>query len=145
MGSVFCSVNGLVFFIQVVQLREFGAEVTRVALEVGTEGKLGGVAIVRDVEGVWNELTTNVCCFYLGPYVNDGFAFFFSLIGQQDVSEPYFASALHRQGYNSSRQCRVIPVFGKSMGLSELISLRATLLDVSRYPSKERWLGSRQQ
>ncbi|KAF8332381.1 histidine kinase [Cantharellus anzutake] len=44
----------------VVQLREFAAEVTRVALEVGTEGKLGGVAIVRDVEGVWNELTTNV-------------------------------------------------------------------------------------
>src|SRR5207253_3470013 len=38
------------------QLRSFAAEVTRVAREVGTEGKLGGQAQVRDVSGVWKDL-----------------------------------------------------------------------------------------
>src|ERR671931_1547493 len=38
----------------------FGAEVTRVAREVGTEGKLGGQADVRGVGGVWKDLTDNV-------------------------------------------------------------------------------------
>ncbi len=42
------------------QLRSFAAEVTRVAREVGTEGKLGGQADVRDVSGVWKDLTDNV-------------------------------------------------------------------------------------
>jgi HAMP domain-containing protein len=42
------------------QLNSFAAEVTRVAREVGTEGKLGGQANVKDVSGVWKELTENV-------------------------------------------------------------------------------------
>src|SRR5438093_1609283 len=42
------------------QLNAFGAEVTRVAREVGTEGKLGGQAVVKDVGGVWKDLTDNV-------------------------------------------------------------------------------------
>ncbi len=42
------------------QLNSFGSEVTRVAREVGTEGKLGGQAYVRGVAGVWKELTDNV-------------------------------------------------------------------------------------
>ena len=42
------------------QLRSFAAEVTRVAREVGTEGKLGGQALVRDVSGTWKDLTDNV-------------------------------------------------------------------------------------
>ncbi len=42
------------------QLRAFSAEVTRVAKEVGTEGKLGGQADVQGVSGVWKELTDNV-------------------------------------------------------------------------------------
>lgn len=45
---------------KVVQLRQFASEVTRVSLEVGTEGKLGGSAVVIGVEGVWHELTVNV-------------------------------------------------------------------------------------
>ncbi|KAF9271040.1 hypothetical protein BGZ68_004351, partial [Mortierella alpina] len=44
----------------VEQLRTFAAEVTRVAREVGTEGKLGGQAHVRGVDGTWKELTDNV-------------------------------------------------------------------------------------
>ena len=44
----------------VEQLRAFAAEVTRVAREVGTEGKLGGQAEVRGVSGTWKNLTDNV-------------------------------------------------------------------------------------
>jgi HAMP domain-containing protein len=42
------------------QLGTFAAEVTRVALEVGTQGKLGGQAVVKGVGGVWKDLTDNV-------------------------------------------------------------------------------------
>ncbi|MBI5687560.1 MAG: response regulator, partial [Verrucomicrobia bacterium] len=42
------------------QLSTFAAEVTRVAREVGSEGKLGGQAVVKDVSGVWKDLTDNV-------------------------------------------------------------------------------------
>src|SRR5256712_3926881 len=42
------------------QLRSFAAEVTRVAREVGTEGRLGGQADVRDVAGTWKDLTDSV-------------------------------------------------------------------------------------
>src|ERR1051325_848564 len=44
----------------VEQLGSFSAEVTRVAREVGTEGKLGGQAVVPGVAGVWKDLTDNV-------------------------------------------------------------------------------------
>src|SRR5207249_3220235 len=44
----------------VAQLNAFAAEVTRVAREVGTEGKLGGQANVRGVAGTWKDLTDNV-------------------------------------------------------------------------------------
>ncbi|HJV00423.1 MAG TPA: HAMP domain-containing protein [Burkholderiaceae bacterium] len=42
------------------QLRSFASEVTRVAREVGTEGKLGGQAYVPGVGGTWKDLTDNV-------------------------------------------------------------------------------------
>ncbi|MFE2015812.1 HAMP domain-containing protein [Streptomyces sp. NPDC059491] len=42
------------------QLSSFAAEVTRVAREVGTEGKLGGQAEVEGVSGTWKRLTENV-------------------------------------------------------------------------------------
>lgn len=64
------TVNGMV-----IRLRALAAEVTRVTLEVGSQGKLGGQAVVPDVEGVWEQLTVNVCCFYnicsLMTYVTD--------------------------------------------------------------------------
>src|SRR5439155_768473 len=41
-------------------LRAFADEVTRVAREVGTEGKLGGQAEVEGVAGTWKDLTDNV-------------------------------------------------------------------------------------
>jgi len=44
----------------VSQLGAFASEVTRVAREVGTEGKLGGQAKVRGVAGTWKDLTDNV-------------------------------------------------------------------------------------
>jgi methyl-accepting chemotaxis protein len=42
------------------QLRSFASEVTRVAREVGTEGRLGGQANVRGASGTWKDLTDNV-------------------------------------------------------------------------------------
>src|SRR5437016_2052180 len=42
------------------QLSSFASEVTRVAREVGTEGKLGGQADVKDVAGTWKDLTDSV-------------------------------------------------------------------------------------
>src|SRR5205085_129342 len=49
------TINGMVD-----QLNAFASEVTRVAREVGTEGKLGGQANVRGVAGTWKDLTDNV-------------------------------------------------------------------------------------
>jgi len=49
-----------VFNKMVDQLGSFASEVTRVAKEVGTEGKLGGQADVRGVAGTWKDLTDNV-------------------------------------------------------------------------------------
>src|SRR5207253_474600 len=46
--------------IMVDQLNAFASEVTRVAREVGTEGKLGGQAVVPGVAGTWKDLTDNV-------------------------------------------------------------------------------------
>src|SRR5205814_1052227 len=42
------------------QLGAFASEVTRVAREVGTEGQLGGQAIVKGVSGTWKDLTDSV-------------------------------------------------------------------------------------
>jgi CheY-like chemotaxis protein/signal transduction histidine kinase/HAMP domain-containing protein len=42
------------------QLRSFASEVTRVAREVGTDGRLGGQAVVPGVAGTWKDLTGNV-------------------------------------------------------------------------------------
>ncbi|KAM9989000.1 hypothetical protein ACTFIY_005049 [Dictyostelium cf. discoideum] len=44
----------------VSQLNSFSSEVTRVAREVGTDGKLGGQAVVTGVDGIWKDLTDNV-------------------------------------------------------------------------------------
>lgn len=49
------TINGMV-----VQLNHLAAEVTRVSLEVGSQGKLGGQAEDKDLEGVWKDLTINV-------------------------------------------------------------------------------------
>src|SRR5207253_639788 len=46
--------------VMVDQLNAFASEVTRVAREVGTEGKLGGQARVQGVAGTWKDLTDNV-------------------------------------------------------------------------------------
>src|SRR4051812_18180864 len=46
--------------IMIDQMTVFTSEVTRVAREVGTEGKLGGQAQVKGVSGVWKDLTDNV-------------------------------------------------------------------------------------
>lgn len=54
-----CDVVGTVNSM-VDQLSAFASEVTRVALEVGTQGILGGQAKVEGVQGTWADLTRNV-------------------------------------------------------------------------------------
>ena len=54
-GELVESYNGMVDL-----LSRFGSEVTRVAREVGTDGKLGGQAKVEGVSGIWKDLTDNV-------------------------------------------------------------------------------------
>ncbi|KAJ2007579.1 hypothetical protein H4R26_000716, partial [Coemansia thaxteri] len=55
MGELKATINTMVD-----QLSTFASEVSRVAKEVGTEGKLGGQAHVPNVDGVWKDLTRNV-------------------------------------------------------------------------------------
>ena len=69
------------------QLNSFAAEVTRVAKEVGTEGKLGGQADVKGVSGTWKDLTDNVNV--LAP-------------------QPDQPGAKHRQGHHRRRQRRPV-------------------------------------
>ena len=52
--------TGKIVTTMVDQLDLLASEVTRVAREVGTEGKLGGQADVRGVSGTWKDLTDNV-------------------------------------------------------------------------------------
>jgi len=54
-GELKDTINGMVN-----QLGTFGLEVTRIAREVGNDGKLGGQADVAGASGIWSELTTNV-------------------------------------------------------------------------------------
>ena len=51
---------GTIVNTMVDQLGSFASEVSRVAREVGTEGKLGGQAQVKGVAGIWKDLTDNV-------------------------------------------------------------------------------------
>ena len=67
------------------QLSSFAAEVTRVAREVGTEGKLGGQADVRGVAGTWKDLTD---------------------IGQLDGRQPDGPGPQHRRGHDGRRDGR---------------------------------------
>ena len=69
------------------QLSSFADEVTRVAREVGTDGKLGGQAKVKGVCGVWKDLTDNVN----------------TLAG-----EPDDAGAQHRRGHDRGRERRPV-------------------------------------
>ena len=67
------------------QLSSFADEVTRVAREVGTEGKLGGQANVKGVSGTWKDLTDSV----------NGLAV-----------EPHRPGAQHRRGHDRGREGR---------------------------------------
>ena len=117
------TVNGMV-----VRLRALAAEVTRVTMEVGSKGQLGGQAHVPDVEGVWLELTRNVsvplpACLQGGArlvssgalilmmLITPGIRFLFtrcSLIpGQSNVFELDGPGAIDREGDDGGRARRL--------------------------------------
>lgn len=78
-----------------MSLRTLADEVSRVSLEVGSKGKLGGQAHVPDVEGVWKDLTVNV------RKKHDYRRFELTKdTGQQNVSESDYTSAINCYRYN---------------------------------------------
>lgn len=93
----------------VSRLRVFSSEVTRVAREVGTDGQLGGQAVVHGVEGTWKELVSaflsprdGLC----GPSA-DGFGCTrLDRVGEPHGSELDAASARDRLGYQGGRARR---------------------------------------
>ncbi|SMB80192.1 response regulator [Deinococcus hopiensis] len=76
------------------QLNSFAGEVTRVAREVGTEGKLGGQADVRGVGGTWKDLTDNVN-FMAGNLTSQvrNIAFVTTAVANGDLSKKITADA----------------------------------------------------
>jgi len=68
MATVKTTVNSMVD-----QLSVFASEMTRVALEVGTQGILGGQARVEGVQGTWADLTLNVNVSFRPLHVPNGF------------------------------------------------------------------------
>ncbi len=102
------------------QLNAFAAEVTRVAREVGTEGKLGGQAAVPGVAGTWKDLTDNV----------------------NSMVEPHGAGPQHCRGHHRRRERRPFPqnhrdVRGEILQLKETINtmveqLRSFASEVTR-------------
>ena len=73
-----------------MSLRTLADEVSRVSLEVGSQGKLGGQAYVPDVEGVWKDLTVNVSVF---SYLQRAFV---DVVGESNVRVSHDASKINR-------------------------------------------------
>jgi HAMP domain-containing protein/signal transduction histidine kinase len=76
------------------QLNSFASEVTRVAREVGTEGKLGGQAAVKGVGGTWKDLTDSVN-FMAGNLTNQvrGIARIVTAVAKGDLNEKLLVEA----------------------------------------------------
>jgi HAMP domain-containing protein len=94
------TVNGMV-----IQLRALAAEVTRVTLEVGSQGKLGGQAHVPDVQGVWFELVRNVCS--LPCRIAWMTNLTMRIQGQSNVFKLDGPSTIYRESHNGCRQGRL--------------------------------------
>ena len=75
------------------QLSTFASKVTRVALEVGTQGILGGQATVEGVQGTWADLTRNVKL--LTEIIFDD--------SSENGQQPHKPSALHLRSYQGCR------------------------------------------
>ena len=88
------------------QLNAFAGEVTRVAREVGTEGKLGGQAMVRGVAGTWKDLT--------------------DIVNSMAV-EPDRPGAQHRRGGDRRRARRPVAARSPSTCRGEILQLKDTL------------------
>ena len=88
------------------QLNAFAAEVTRVAREVGTEGRLGGQANVPGVAGTWKDLTDNV---------------------NSMAEQPDHPGAQHRRGGDRDRQRRPVARRSPSTCSGEILQLKDTI------------------
>ena len=110
------------------QLNAFASEVTRVAREVGSEGKLGGQAQVVGVSGTWKDLTDSVNFMAL---------------------EPHVAGAQHRRRHDGRRQRRslakkiTVDVRGEILELKNTINTMVDQLNALRLGSHARRARSR--
>jgi len=86
-------------------LRALAAEVTRVTLQVGSQGMLGGQADVPDVEGVWFELVRNVC----PGSLQSSRVLIFPLLGQPHVFKSHRSSPLYCRRHHCRRPRRFDP------------------------------------
>lgn len=103
------------------QLSAFASEVTRVALEVGTQGILGGQAKVEGVQGTWADLTRNVnVCFSL------------LLSAPQNITTPFLSQ---KMAANLTDQVRSISDVTKAVALGDLskqvnVDVQGEMLDL---------------
>jgi len=79
------------------QLSAFASEVTRVALEVGTQGILGGQAKVDGVQGTWADLTRNVNVRFVSVLCHLSVSISFIIV--ENGIEFDRSSAIHLGGY----------------------------------------------
>jgi hypothetical protein len=100
-----------------------------VSLEVGTEGKLGGVAVVEGVEGVWHELTVNVCW---PPLVTVRALLKESLTGQSNVSKSDATGAVYRSRHDSRRP-GMLNMALRSLELCLLLEIAGRLDSIGGY------------
>ena len=110
------------------QLNSFASEVTRVAREVGTEGKLGGQAEVQGVAGTWKDLTDNVN-FMAGNLTAQ-------VRNIADVTTAVANGDLSKQNLRSTRKAR-------SLELEEHDQHDGRTLDDVRRPGDHAWPRSR--
>lgn len=87
------------------QLSRFASEVTRVTLEVGSQGKLGGQAEVPDVQGVWYDLTKNVRISRPSLPISV-LSIFYIVVGEPDVFQFDGSSAVHSYSHHCRRARR---------------------------------------
>src|SRR5258705_266259 len=114
------------------QLNAFASEVTRVAREVGTEGKLGGQAMVRGVAGTWKDLTDSVnsmAANLTGQVRN--IAEVATAVAQGDLSKKITVDQLNRFAGEVTRVAREVGTEGRLGGQANVPGVAGTWKDLT--------------
>src|SRR5947199_309106 len=114
------------------QLSTFASEVTRVAREVGTEGKLGGQAQVKGVAGTWKDLTDNVnfMAYNLTNQVRN-IAYVTTAVAHGDLSKKIMVDQLSTFASEVTRVAREVGTEGKLGGQAQVKGVAGTWKDLT--------------